>query len=241
MKYLLAFLLLFAQLTQAGTSPHELRLRALSDNFIAARDTRAYFASIYLVVTKGLTKKVARQEFRENECMERLIAEFLNMYFAALDNPISAPEAWREAFRTNTKPSIHLLLGLNAHITHDLPLSMWQVSQNHPICSAQNLQPDYFSLNSFFTDLIPALNEELKKTHARMNENKDGFIQLIANKTIGAYVIHMRNDAWNDFTHLEEASSREVFAKQVQKIERKSVHRARFYKTLRLVAPATGF
>lgn len=201
---ILSFLLLNLFLVSSvfSRTQREERLVALVQDHIDARETKAYFSSIYLVVTKGNRKKIDQREFQYNHCMELLLDEFLISYFDALDNPQGAPSARKEAFKAKVKPSLHLLLGLNAHISHDLPISMWNFSESHPECSAQQMEKDYFSLNQFFSEIIPILNLELKRTHKKMSFFKGNPIEDAATKIISQYVFYMRRDAWNDFSKL---------------------------------------
>jgi hypothetical protein len=242
MKVLVFFILIaFSAHTLADLTPREQRLKTLVPELISLDDNQAYFASIYWVVTQGLRKKIGNREFQSNRCMALLLDEFLVMYFEALDRPQKAPLAWKEAFKAETKPSLHLLLGLNAHISHDLPLSMLRVSKAHPDCSPMNLRYDYFSLNSFFTDIIPDLNKELKRTHQRIKSLMKIDFQKIPNETISRYVVYMRADAWNDFNELFYANSATDQNKYAHKIKTKALKRARLYQKLKLIAPETGF
>ena len=242
MKFFLV--LLFLVVTNwafAQSTSREERLRALVPELVSKGHTQVYFASVYLLVTDGLRSKITNRDFVQNECIELLLDQFLKMYFEAYDSPASAPRAWQEALSASTKPTTYLLLGLNAHISHDLPISMWKVTKNYPECSEDRIRSDYFSLNKFFSDLIPSLNRELKRLNHLESNKKPKIFDEAATKTVTEFIILMRKDASTDYQKLVSESD-PLFQKKIQvSIKRKAYRRAKLFESLSVVTPRAGY
>ena len=111
-------------------------LGRLQEIFYAQRDRRAVFVSAYLVITAAVKARVQSKGFMDNEWVTRYDVAFANLYRAALlayeraDSGLT--EAWRIAFdaaRHNDALIVQdLMLGINAHVNHDLPLALSAVS-----------------------------------------------------------------------------------------------------------------
>ena len=112
-------------------------LGRLQQIFYEQRDRRAVFVSAYLVITAAVKARVLSQGFLDNEWVMRYDVAFANLYRTALlayerGDAGELPEAWRIAFdaaRHNDALIIQdLILGINAHVNHDLPLALSAVS-----------------------------------------------------------------------------------------------------------------
>lgn len=238
--FILALLLIY-NCALAQSSSREERLRSLVSELASKGHSQVYFASVYQLVTTGLRSKITNREFVQNECMELLLNQFLKMYFDAFDAPWKAPRAWQEAFSASTKPTTNLLLGLNAHISHDLPISMWRVTKKYPECSEERMRSDYFSLNNFFAKLVPTLNKELKRlNHLQPRKNPKVF-DKIAVKTITKFIVLMRRNAWVDYQKLESENDQLSQNKIKASIKLKAYNRAKIFKRLSIVTPEAGY
>jgi len=162
------------------------------------------------------------------------------MYFEAIYCPLDAPDAWKRTFEAKVSPSIHLLLGLNAHISHDLPLSMIQVAKENPECSPENIKKDYFHLNDFFRDITPVLNKDLKKTYQKMSSLKSSYMDRLSLEILMIFIKKIRKDAWHDFARLyqlEEGRGRDY---QIERIKKKALRKTKLLEGLNPLAPELG-
>ncbi|HEY0733361.1 MAG TPA: DUF5995 family protein [Herpetosiphonaceae bacterium] len=101
------------------------------------RDRRAIFVTAYLVITDAIRRGIAERRFADNEWAARYAISFANLYRQALldferQNLAAVPKAWRIAFETasgNHSLALQdLVLGINAHINHDLALALAEVT-----------------------------------------------------------------------------------------------------------------
>ena len=116
------------------------RLTQLEELFRQTKDNRGIFIVAYKDMTIRLREKIRLQKdgtekvFNNINWIEEYLLAFANLYRKALYGSIqtlSIPEAWRIAFEKayDDRGVIslqHLMLGINAHIAHDLPFALYQ-------------------------------------------------------------------------------------------------------------------
>ncbi len=111
-------------------------LTELQQIFRANADRRAVFVTCYLVMTRDMRNKTAQGFFADNAWVTRYALAFANYYRQAIldwstDNISQVPECWQIAFRAAEADTTlilqDLLLGINAHIDHDLALALDRV------------------------------------------------------------------------------------------------------------------
>jgi hypothetical protein len=108
------------------------RMEADLEGLRAGRDGRRHFHATYLRTTRAVADEIARGGFADNVWLERWDLVFADLYLDALaadraGRPVPAP--WRIAFdaarnRLDLPPVRHVLLGMNAHISYDLPQAL---------------------------------------------------------------------------------------------------------------------
>ncbi len=120
----------------ATTAEVAASLEAVEAYCLPRRDRRGIFCTAYLRITRALDSEMETAGFRDPDWMARYLVCFANLYRRALlayelgDRP-AVPKAWRIAFdaaRDGTGLVIqHLVLGINAHINHDLAVALGEV------------------------------------------------------------------------------------------------------------------
>jgi hypothetical protein len=118
----------------------EQRLESLTRVWSASGDRRAVFSECYLVMTRRVHLRVRDGAFHDGPWVTRLLDRFADYYFDAVDAhdgvgpPVeghTCPEVWRGALDACSDPDCHplqaLMLGINAHINHDLALALVDV------------------------------------------------------------------------------------------------------------------
>lgn len=112
-------------------------LAELEQLFLSKDDRRAVFATTYLQMTRELDSRISGGAFEDNEWVGKAVVTFADLYRQALvayenGDRSRLPKAWQKAFDVSHEGSgllIHdLVLGVNAHINHDLPVSLYEVS-----------------------------------------------------------------------------------------------------------------
>lgn len=111
------------------------RMRSTVAVWHAARDRRAIFLDCYSRMTANMLSALADGAFVDAPRTASLLTRFAGFYFDALAaweaDPNAAPAPWRIAFDAARTPSAwavqDLLLGVNAHINHDLALTVAEI------------------------------------------------------------------------------------------------------------------
>jgi hypothetical protein len=131
----------------------------------AACDHRAPFALMYMRVTEGV-KRPAAGRFHDQNYLRRLDAQFARLYFRAFDSYQAgrpADGAWQIAFdsaRSGQTTGIgDMLLGMNAHISNDLPFALLAAGLKER--DGRSAQADFDSVNNLLGDVqAPMIKEE---------------------------------------------------------------------------------
>jgi hypothetical protein len=124
----------------------------------------AAFNSLYHTITDRVAQSL-RGRGRDGEFLELLDVEFAKRYFEALrlwgaDDP-DTPDAWEVLFRRAGDDGLSKLtasiLGVNAHINHDLALALVATWEKLGPPERGVVHPDYLLINKIFYEEIPTL------------------------------------------------------------------------------------
>lgn len=101
------------------------------DTSLPSDDGIATFNRMYNHVTELVAASVDSREFLAGEFLARLDVHFANLYFSAYATSLGGaeiPRAWAPLFKARNKPNTvpiqFALAGMNAHISHDLPMAV---------------------------------------------------------------------------------------------------------------------
>ena len=130
-----------------------------------ACDHRAPFALMYMRVTEGVKKPDAGR-FGDQDYLRRLDALFARLYFRAFDSYQAGrptDPAWRIAFDAAkdglTTGIGDMLLGMNAHISNDLPFAVLAAGLKEK--GGRSAQADFDAVNNLLGDVQdPMIREE---------------------------------------------------------------------------------
>lgn len=101
--------------------------------FSRASDRRGVFVSAYVITTRTIGAGIVGGAFLQKRVVERYVVTFANAYRQALadhqaERRDRVPGAWLQAFDATGDRGVsafqHLLLGINAHVNHDLPYAV---------------------------------------------------------------------------------------------------------------------
>jgi hypothetical protein len=177
-------------------------------------------------------------QFENPDYLSHLDSLFAHQYFQAYDHWAAGhanlvPEAWRIAFadaderRTSTLGD--MLLGMNAHISRDLPFALERAGLTTP--SGQSARPDYDRVN----DLLDGVSRPMLADEARMFDPGVATATLPVLRSTPADVATLlgawRTDAWRNAERLlaAEGERRDAIAAQ---IERDAAGRGRLIEAL---------
>lgn len=137
-----------------ATTIDELRSIALD-----AGDAAGYFPALYARVTDRIQTAAADGRFEDPERMQEFAHAFAHWYVRPRTGQAALPGCWRAAFDVAGDDGLmivqHLLLGINAHVNHDLP----QVVVERAPASGDltDLRTDFNAVNDILAETIPSV------------------------------------------------------------------------------------
>ncbi|MET0865511.1 MAG: DUF5995 family protein, partial [Nakamurella sp.] len=127
------------------------------------------FAAVYLRTTVAVRERLGTGFFADDDFVEKLDVVFAGHFFAAVDADASAApvdHAWRALFESRADRRVQaiqdVLAGMNAHINHDLALSVvgvCTVGGTEP--SEGTIHQDYLKINQVLAAIEADVRREL--------------------------------------------------------------------------------
>jgi hypothetical protein len=162
----------------------------------------ASFNSLYHTITDRVATSLRGPEVADPDFLEMLDVEFAKRYFDALrlwgDEDDTTPDVWEVLFRRAWDKRVSSLaaamLGVNAHINHDLAIALiatW-VEQGAPEDGL--IHPDYLLINKIFYQEIPPLRRRYAN---RMQMRLDHLVGDLDDWSQQVLVTVTRSHAWN--------------------------------------------
>lgn len=113
------------------------RMAAATAALDAAQAPQRHFCGLYLRSTRSMQAELAGGRFSDADWVERLTLAFAALHLDALERwraGDDVPLTWQLAFEAppGLSPLVHQLVGLNAHLNHDLPQALLQVDGDGP-------------------------------------------------------------------------------------------------------------
>lgn len=143
-------------------------LRAVALN---ANDAAGHFPAMYARVTDRIRSEVAAGRFEDGDAMVEFAQAFASRYLLPLSGSASMPTCWRSAHDESGNERLlivqHLLLGINAHVNHDLPLVVVQLADERGDIDA--LRGDFDSINTVLAETMPIVLRDLGRVSRWVN------------------------------------------------------------------------
>jgi hypothetical protein len=194
------------------------RLEPLAD----ACDHDALFATMYLRMTEQVRDAYDDGRLENPAFTSHLTAWFAGYYFRAYDDwhggdTDAVPEAWRIAFEAADEETVrglgNLLLGMNAHVSRDLPYVVADVL-DAPLAE---IDPDYALVNGLIADLSAGLVSEVADRY-------DPTLQVVllplglGGDSVGEVVRLWRTESWEKGMSLlrSDGSTRDGVVDQIE-------------------------
>jgi hypothetical protein len=161
------------------------------DALAASCDHRAPFALMYRQVSREVAQSVRLRRYQEPAYAAHLDAVFATLYFHAYDewrlgHAADVPRVWQLAFAASTAKRVStlgdMLLGMNAHISRDLPYAIAAVGLRH-------------SDGSDATGDLVAVNADIARAQAAL-------LAAIARRLDPAVTTEVRTQAWIAPSHV---------------------------------------
>jgi hypothetical protein len=172
-------------------------------------DHRAVFTRLYLRTTQALEAAARAGRFRNRAAIVHFAAWFARYHFRAEDDwaahrPGEVPGAWRVALAAAANRSVHglgdVLLGMNAHITRDLAVTVADLERG----PGTTVDPDF----ALFTQVIEAKSTAALRELAARFDPSISLVLPVAiggRRTVGALIGIWRTEAWRNGIALRDA------------------------------------
>lgn len=153
-------------------------LHHVAEALLRAKDARAAFPDVYAVITRRVADEIARPGclFKEPRWISRLAGRFCARYLETLRWALAgAPQdtgAWTSAYAPqgaeHLSPVQHALLGLSAHINHDLAIGIHATIVEHGHAEDRAMIARYKHDHDYVNTLLDAsISEALGRLVAR--------------------------------------------------------------------------
>ena len=207
------------------------------DALAIACDHKSAFAFMYLQVTEGVEGDGMRL-FRHPSYLNYLDAVFARLYFSAFDAYTrgaedAVPAAWRVAFEAADARRVNglgdMLLGMNAHISRDLPFALAEIGLD--TAEGESGREDYDRVNGLLADvqdpMLAAASDRLDPDIARFRLDALDFSATDMADLIATW----RTEAYRNAESLIAAPTPADRTRVAARIERNAESRARVLET----------
>ncbi len=184
-------------------------LGTLEQQMLQARDRRGVFVTAYLTITRAIDAQCDANAFRDTAWVRQYLIAFGALYRDALRADLHTrsasastpnarvPKSWRIAFDAAAARRgwviQHLMLGVNAHINHDLALALLMAGLDTDRASRY---ADHTAVNLILERATPALKREVAAKWAPVLERLDAAAGTLDDEAIGFSIPKARDHAW---------------------------------------------
>ena len=166
------------------------------------------FNKAYLIITSAIQSAARTGYFKNPEFIEKFTVGFARYYFTAIDQTLAhdpgLPEAWQLVSKAKkgrgTPEFILLLMGANAHINHDLPLTLNMLIKNQ---RGSGLLKDVLKIDK----LLLISGKQILQTFDERNRG----IDLFKRRLVFLYyypamwlILYWRIKAWRNYRKIEK-------------------------------------
>lgn len=141
----------------------ETTIEELRSTALAADDASGYFAAMYARVTDRVDAAIGEGRFGDGERMATFARTFADWYLGPRRGTRPQPRCWTAADDVAGDPRLlivqHLLLGINAHVNHDLPQVVVELADAG--ASLDELRPDFDAINDLLAETQPDILRDL--------------------------------------------------------------------------------
>jgi hypothetical protein len=140
------------------------RLRSVAE---ASVDAGGYFAALYTQVTEQVADSIDSGRFSDGPRMDAFATTFAGYYLRSGEDP---PRCWQACQDVAGDRSLlivqHLLLGINAHVNHDLPLAVVDTAGDGDLAAVRG---DFDAVNDVLADAYGDVLDSLGRVSRWVN------------------------------------------------------------------------
>jgi Family of unknown function (DUF5995) len=209
----------------------------LLDGWAATGDGRCAFLECYSMMTASMRSALATGEFLDPPWVDQLLEHFAVRYFDAVDafeRDGSGPRPWVVAFTAASDPDRpvlqQLLLGINAHINHDLVLVLVDLLDGVWIDGGVELQSrrrqDFEEVNRVIARTVDQVQDGVVERRSAAMRVLDVVLGPVDEWTAGRLLNRWRARVWTDACSILSNPDPGTRAAQVAEVERRATRRA---------------
>ena len=181
--------------------------------FVAAGDRRGVFTTAYLATTMTMSDWLERRRFLQNDLVARYVVAFGNLYREAIASyeaglRSAVPGAWRQSFDAcrfrRTSVFQDLLLGINAHINHDLAHAVIRAGLD---VDCDRCYQDHTRMNEALRLATPLVRKRVAANYSRWINVANWLLGRTIDATVAGSFARARENAWTWATALSRARS----------------------------------
>ena len=199
-------------------------------------DDRALFLDCYRMMTGNVMSAIQAQEFNDSPWVRRLLSNFADYYFEALQDyqlyPDSAPQAWQLAHNAAADPHVtalqKLLLGVNAHINYDLVLTLVDLLApewgQHSPAQRQSRYADHCQINQIIGQTIDAVQDQVLEPAMPLMALVDRLLGPVDEFLISSLISQWRELVWINASGLLEMGDADQRTARIAEIEQEVLH-----------------
>ncbi len=196
------------------------RMTTLVAQWEAVRDRRAIFLGCYRLMTRNMLDAIEEGRFHDGAWVSRLLERFAAYYFAALDrydrDEIPSP-VWQLAFDATRDKEVttlqHLLLGVNAHINHDLVFSLYDLLEPEWAALTPEQKAarhaDHEMVNRIIGETTDAVQDQVVELFSPWVEFFDKMLGPVDEWLTSQMISHWREDVWDNAVRYLELTTPE--------------------------------
>jgi hypothetical protein len=193
-------------------------------------DHRAVFATTYMMLTRQIRKTVVNQPrfFQYPRYLFREVAGFANVYFDTFHAWAAGkrvPGAWRIAFETARSGDVNgaqdMLLGINAHVQHDMPFVIAALGVRARSGASRKIDHDRVNevLNRAYDPVVHAIEKRYDDRVALTNSDLTPLDDIGGLEAVRGW----REGVWRNAERLVNAADKAERAQIASQIEANSV------------------
>jgi hypothetical protein len=161
----------------------------------SADDAAGYFPALYSRVTAEIAASIKAGQFEDGARMDVFATTFASYYTRAWRNEIPRPRCWQASWDVAARDDLlivqHLLLGINAHVNHDLPQAVVEVADLSG--DLASVQRDFTAVN----DILAAASVRILRDLDRVSRWANEVAALGGGRAFHFSLRAARSQAWN--------------------------------------------
>lgn len=192
-----------------------------ADTWEKTADRRYIFLRCYSMMSTNMVAAIREGKFEDPAWVSTLMQRFAEYYFVALEAYEHRTEhtsrVWKQVHEAAQHQRLHvlqnLLLGVNAHINYDLPLSLYdclcQDWANLDEAQRRSRQNDHETVNAIISSTIDAVQDTVVEPAAPIMAVVDQVLGRMDEWLLSQLITSWRQEVWNVAIQMLEATEEE--------------------------------